>query len=158
MLEKFQDSSEAAREFLIDAFELPTGDKPSISIYQPHSSIPTPISPVPTRPYVTLTFAQSLDAKIAGPNGKQLSLSGFESMLMTHWRVISNILNVCLFMRQTSRMRTMHDAILIGVGTALNDDPQLNSKFLSADSCVDTDTMKSQTPSSFVSRLLSAIS
>ena len=24
------------------------------------------------------------------------------------------------------RMRTMHDAILIGVGTALNDDPQLN--------------------------------
>jgi 2,5-diamino-6-(ribosylamino)-4(3H)-pyrimidinone 5'-phosphate reductase len=60
------------------------------------------------RPHVTLTYAQSLDAKIAGVRGKQLRLSGKESMEMTHW------------------MRTMHDAILIGIGTALNDDPQLN--------------------------------
>lgn len=37
------------------------------------------------RPEVTLTFAQSLDAKIAGVNGKQLILSGKESMVMTHW-------------------------------------------------------------------------
>ena len=33
---------------------------------------------------VTLTFAQSCDAKIAGKDGKQLLLSGKESMLMTH--------------------------------------------------------------------------
>jgi 2,5-diamino-6-(ribosylamino)-4(3H)-pyrimidinone 5'-phosphate reductase len=39
----------------------------------------------PTRPYVTLTFAQSLDGKIAGKGGKQLILSGQESMIMTHW-------------------------------------------------------------------------
>ena len=38
-----------------------------------------------TRPYVTLTFAQSLDGKIAGKGGKQLILSGRESMVMTHW-------------------------------------------------------------------------
>lgn len=38
-----------------------------------------------TRPYVTLTFAQSLDGKIAGEGGKQLILSGRESMIMTHW-------------------------------------------------------------------------
>jgi riboflavin biosynthesis pyrimidine reductase len=25
-------------------------------------------------------------------------------------------------------MRTMHDAILVGIGTAINDDPQLNSE------------------------------
>lgn len=37
------------------------------------------------RPKVTLTFAQSLDAKIAGVGGKQLALSGRESMVMTHW-------------------------------------------------------------------------
>src|SRR6267154_2887291 len=37
------------------------------------------------RPLVTLTFAQSLDGKIAGKGGKQLILSGRESMLMTHW-------------------------------------------------------------------------
>lgn len=37
------------------------------------------------RPTVTLTFAQSLDAKIAGVGGKQLILSGKESMVMTHW-------------------------------------------------------------------------
>ncbi|KAI0275289.1 dihydrofolate reductase-like domain-containing protein [Gloeopeniophorella convolvens] len=65
-----------------------------------------------TRPWVTLTFAQSIDAKIAGAGGKQLILSGEESMKMTHW------------------MRTMHDGILIGVGTAANDDPQLNVRYL----------------------------
>lgn len=40
---------------------------------------------VGTIPFVTLTFAQSLDGKIAGKGGKQLLLSGPESMLMTHW-------------------------------------------------------------------------
>ncbi|KAG0702725.1 dihydrofolate reductase-like domain-containing protein [Suillus ampliporus] len=67
------------------------------------------------RPLVTLTFAQSLDGKIAGRGGKQLILSGRESMLMTHW------------------MRTKHDAILVGIGTALNDDPQLNSRHIPED-------------------------
>ncbi|KAI0308343.1 dihydrofolate reductase-like domain-containing protein [Multifurca ochricompacta] len=70
------------------------------------------VSPDSTRPYVTLTFAQSIDAKIAGAGGKQLILSGEESMKMTHW------------------MRTMHDGILIGIGTAMNDNPQLNVRHL----------------------------
>ncbi|KAK0206855.1 dihydrofolate reductase-like domain-containing protein [Desarmillaria ectypa] len=64
------------------------------------------------RPKVTLTFAQSLDAKISGQEGAQLILSGNESMIMTHW------------------MRTMHDAILVGIGTAVNDNPQLNARHL----------------------------
>jgi 2,5-diamino-6-(ribosylamino)-4(3H)-pyrimidinone 5'-phosphate reductase len=38
-----------------------------------------------SRPHVTLTFAQSLDGKIAGKGGNQLILSGRESMIMTHW-------------------------------------------------------------------------
>lgn len=64
------------------------------------------------RTLVTLTFAQSLDAKIAGKGGRQLLLSCPESMLMTHW------------------MRSMHDAILVGIGTALNDNPQLNTRLI----------------------------
>ncbi|PBL02886.1 bacterial bifunctional deaminase-reductase [Armillaria gallica] len=71
-----------------------------------------PLSPGEKRPKVTLTFAQSIDAKISGQNGAQLILSGKESMVMTHW------------------MRTMHDAILVGIGTAVNDDPQLNARHL----------------------------
>lgn len=35
--------------------------------------------------HITLTFAQSLDGKIAGVGGKPLALSGKESMTMTHW-------------------------------------------------------------------------
>lgn len=62
--------------------------------------------------HVTLTYAQSLDARIAGKNGTALRLSCDESMLLTHW------------------MRTRHDAILVGIGTALNDNPQLNGEFL----------------------------
>ena len=40
-----------------------------------------------TRPQITVTWAQSLDAKIAGPGGKRVILSGPESMEMTHWSV-----------------------------------------------------------------------
>ena len=37
---------------------------------------------------VTLTFAQSVNAKIAGQGGQQLLLSCKESMIMTHWYLI----------------------------------------------------------------------
>ncbi|KAK2461406.1 hypothetical protein APHAL10511_005869 [Amanita phalloides] len=63
-------------------------------------------------PRLTLTFAQSIDARIAGRDGSQLALSGPDSLLMTHW------------------LRANHDAILVGIGTALNDDPQLNTRHL----------------------------
>jgi 2,5-diamino-6-(ribosylamino)-4(3H)-pyrimidinone 5'-phosphate reductase len=83
------------------------------------------------RPYVTLTFAQSLDGKIAGKGGKQLILSGQESMIMTHWyaMIIRLWYLISIFVHWETRMRTMHDAILVGIGTALNDDPQLNSLY-----------------------------
>ncbi|KAF9015669.1 dihydrofolate reductase-like domain-containing protein, partial [Cyathus striatus] len=64
------------------------------------------------RIHVTLTFAQSIDAKIAAKYSRQLILSGIDSLRMTHW------------------IRTRHDAILVGIGTALNDDPQLNVRHL----------------------------
>lgn len=69
----------------------------------------TSLRPPSHRPIVTLTYAQSLDSKIA-LRGRALLLSGKESMAMTH------------------RLRVMHQAILVGSGTACIDDPQLNGK------------------------------
>ncbi|BFZ63933.1 2,5-diamino-6-(ribosylamino)-4(3H)-pyrimidinone 5'-phosphate reductase [Saitoella coloradoensis] len=67
-------------------------------------------SPQNARPYVTLTYAQSIDAKIAASDRKQLRLSGAESRYMTH------------------RLRVLHEGILVGVGTAIGDDPGLNAR------------------------------
>src|SRR5512135_1934375 len=60
------------------------------------------------RPRVTLTYAQSLDGSIAARSGMPLALSGTESMHYTH------------------QLRAAHDAILVGIGTVLSDDPRLN--------------------------------
>ena len=59
------------------------------------------------RPFVTLTYAQSLDGSIAAWLGRPLALSGAESLALTH------------------RLRAAHDAILVGIGTVLADDPRL---------------------------------
>lgn len=63
---------------------------------------------------VTLTFAQSIDAKIAARDEaglpRQLILSGRESMAMTH------------------HLRLQHDCILVGQGTLLTDDPRLTAR------------------------------
>ncbi|KAI0756248.1 bacterial bifunctional deaminase-reductase [Daedaleopsis nitida] len=100
---------------LQELYALSSTPETHLSVFYPDrdpSTHPSPASSATHKPFVTLTFAQSLDAKIAGAGGKQLILSGKESMVMTHW------------------MRTLHDAILVGVGTALNDDPQLNTRHL----------------------------
>jgi 3,4-dihydroxy 2-butanone 4-phosphate synthase/GTP cyclohydrolase II len=60
------------------------------------------------RPFVTVTYAQSVDGSIAGKNREQLRLSGDESMCLTH------------------HLRAAHDAILVGIGTVMADDPRLN--------------------------------
>ena len=63
-------------------------------------------------PTVTLTFAQSLDGSIARHRGQPLALSGQGSMVMTH------------------RLRAEHDAILVGIGTVLADDPSLTVRLV----------------------------
>lgn len=60
------------------------------------------------RPFVTLTYAQSLDGSIASSSGDPLSISGEDALRYTH------------------RLRATHDAILVGIGTILADDPRLN--------------------------------
>ncbi len=59
------------------------------------------------RPFVTLTYAQSLDGSIARVPGKRMQLSGPEAQAMTH------------------RLRAANDAILVGIGTVLADNPRL---------------------------------
>jgi len=60
------------------------------------------------RPLVTLSYAQSLDGSIATRSGHPLALSGSESLVLTH------------------RLRAAHDAILVGIGTVLADNPRLS--------------------------------
>lgn len=64
------------------------------------------------RPYVTLSYAQSLDGSIAARPGHPLSLSCPESRVMTH------------------ALRAAHDAILVGIGTVLADDPSLTVRLV----------------------------
>lgn len=64
------------------------------------------------RPYCTLAYAQSLDGSIDIRRGSSLRLSSPEAMTFTH------------------RLRAAHDAILVGIGTVLADDPQLTVRLV----------------------------
>lgn len=61
-------------------------------------------------PHVTLSYASSMDSKVSLRAGMQTVLSGPEAKVMTHY------------------LRSRHDAILIGVGTVLADNPGLNCR------------------------------
>lgn len=65
------------------------------------------------RPFVTLSYAQSLDGCIAIHSSERLMLSGKESLAFTH------------------QLRAAHDAILVGIGTILADDPRLTVRLAS---------------------------
>ncbi|MDQ6824204.1 MAG: bifunctional diaminohydroxyphosphoribosylaminopyrimidine deaminase/5-amino-6-(5-phosphoribosylamino)uracil reductase RibD [Candidatus Eremiobacteraeota bacterium] len=58
-------------------------------------------------PYVTLKMAQSLDGKIAAHPGDRLQLTGKQAQ------------------RLVRKLRFEHDAVMVGAGTVLADDPQL---------------------------------
>jgi len=64
------------------------------------------------RPYVIVSYAQSVDGSIATRNREQLQLSSHESMVLTH------------------RIRASCDAIVIGINTLLIDDPQLTVRLI----------------------------
>ena len=71
------------------------------------------------KPLTILTWAQSLDAKIAPVTRTPIALSSLETKYLTH-----------LIRRQC-------DAILIGAQTAVADNPSLNGMDLLEDSCID---------------------
>ncbi|MBI3960572.1 MAG: GTP cyclohydrolase II [Chloroflexi bacterium] len=66
-------------------------------------------------PFVTLSYAQSLDGCVAGQPGKHLDISAPLSLTMTH------------------ALRAAHDGILVGIGTALADDPSLTVRRVEGD-------------------------
>jgi len=64
------------------------------------------------RPFVTLSFAQSLDGCLSGPRRSRYAMSGEEALVFTHL------------------LRDRHDAILVGIGTAIADDPRLTVRHI----------------------------
>jgi GTP cyclohydrolase II len=67
------------------------------------------------RPFVTLSYAQSLDGSIAARPGRSLRLSGAPALRLTH------------------ALRACHDAILVGIGTVLADDPRLTVRLVAGE-------------------------
>lgn len=62
------------------------------------------------RPQIVASFAQTLDGKIAGPDGSSRWISGSETLDLAH------------------RLRGENDGILVGIGTVLADDPELSCR------------------------------
>ena len=79
--------------------------------------LPSPLSQLqpghrPDRPFVTLSYAQSLDGSITVQRGQPTAISGSESMRFTH------------------QLRANHDGILVGIGTVLADNPSLTVRLV----------------------------
>jgi riboflavin biosynthesis pyrimidine reductase len=67
--------------------------------------------PLNRRPFITLSFAQTLDGSIAPAEAGRLNISSESSLALTH------------------RLRSMHDCILVGAGTVRVDNPRLNVRW-----------------------------
>ncbi|MET0385616.1 MAG: dihydrofolate reductase family protein [Polyangiales bacterium] len=68
------------------------------------------------RPFVTAAFAMSRDGCLTETRGRSTRISGPESMQLTH------------------ELRASHDALMVGVGTVLTDDPQLTTRLVTGPS------------------------
>lgn len=75
----------------------------------PFTHLESAMAAAERRPFVTLSYAQSLDGCLTLRQGQDAPVSGEASLMVTH------------------RLRAMHDAICVGIGTLLADDPRLTA-------------------------------
>lgn len=64
------------------------------------------------KPYICIKIATTLDNKIAAEKGKQTWITGKKSQIFVH------------------NLRNLYDAVLVGAGTVLIDNPSLNVRFI----------------------------
>jgi len=77
-----------------------------VALYRPLLAAP------PGRRYVSAHLGQSIDGRIATRDGSSRGLNGEENLVHLH------------------RMRALSDAIIVGAGTVLADDPQLTTRLV----------------------------